>query len=225
MSNVGLLPAAGLGTRLNLSFPKELLEVENKALIDFSIENYISSGISKIVVIIRQGKESIQRYLINKYENINFVFVYQNPPYGNLVDAIRSALTEIKGCYVHLALADTVLYPSPYDLTPTKDIVLHCFKANDSEWRHYGCLHEDSRLIVDKPEKYVGNLCWGAISWPPEFSLHLTNQADFTEALNTFGFTAVHSIESYKDHGLVKKESMKQVKFNHITMPSSGCSR
>ena len=62
----GVIPAAGLGTRLHpftLAVPKELLPLHRKPLIQWAVEELVLSGIREIGVIIRPGKEAIQGHL------------------------------------------------------------------------------------------------------------------------------------------------------------------
>jgi len=61
-----ILPCAGYGTRLGLSFPKELYEVvPGWRLVDFSLQHIIVGRYicSEVVVVIRKGKEGVADYL------------------------------------------------------------------------------------------------------------------------------------------------------------------
>ncbi len=65
-----VVPAAGLGTRMlpiTKSIPKEMLPVGEKPMIQVAIEELSASGIRKIAIVIRQGKEVIREYLLSKY--------------------------------------------------------------------------------------------------------------------------------------------------------------
>ncbi len=65
-----VVPAAGLGTRMlpiTKSIPKEMLPVGEKPMIQVAIEELSASGIRKIAIVIRQGKEGIREYLLSKY--------------------------------------------------------------------------------------------------------------------------------------------------------------
>ena len=65
----GIIPAAGLGTRVRAiagDLPKELLTVAAKPLIVHAIEGLAASGIRQIGVVISPGKESIRQFLMGE---------------------------------------------------------------------------------------------------------------------------------------------------------------
>ena len=60
-----VIPAAGLGTRflpVTKAVPKELLPLFDKPLIQYAIEEAVSSGIEEIILVTSEGKESLERY-------------------------------------------------------------------------------------------------------------------------------------------------------------------
>lgn len=213
MQSIGLIPAAGLGKRLNLNFPKELLKIDNKALIDYSVDNLSKVGIKKICVIIRKGKEIIKLYLEKMHPNIKFIFCYQKEPYGNLIDAIKSAIPIIQGYEVHFSLADTKVFPSPYRQLKNEKLILYCFKATNDEWHNFGCVVEKALIVIDKPKKHISNLCWGGLSWSPEFTNFLQGFNSLTEAINLFGFLISKKIKNYKDYGLSKTDDLEPIDY------------
>ncbi len=105
-----IIPAAGLGTRLlplTRSVPKELLPVGSFPMIHRCVEEAALSGIREIIIVIREGKESIRHYFLDEFdgditpghpleqlkrlsEHIDFTFVYQKSPRGP-GDALRKA--------------------------------------------------------------------------------------------------------------------------------------
>ena len=65
----GIIPAAGLGTRVRGiagDLPKELLTVAAKPLIVHAIEGLAASGIRQIGVVISPAKESIRQFLLGE---------------------------------------------------------------------------------------------------------------------------------------------------------------
>jgi len=68
MSNLvrkAVIPAAGLGTRflpITKTGPKEMLPIVDRPVIEYVIEEAVASGIEEIMIVIREGKEVIQRY-------------------------------------------------------------------------------------------------------------------------------------------------------------------
>ncbi len=99
----GVIAAAGSGTRMlpiTLGYPKELLPIINKPAIQLIIEEFINSGISRIVLITGENSDPLRRKyqpsvipprgkykaLDDFYElmsSINLIIETQEGPYGN----------------------------------------------------------------------------------------------------------------------------------------------
>ena len=99
----GVIAAAGSGTRMlpiTLAYPKELLPIINKPAIQLIIEEFIDSGLKKIIIItgendaplrrqyeptppIERGKYPPLDEFIDTLEGIELVFEPQCGPYGN----------------------------------------------------------------------------------------------------------------------------------------------
>ena len=60
-----VIPVAGLGTRLlpaSKSIPKEMIPVVDKPIIQHVVEEAVEAGITRIVLVTRSGKESIENH-------------------------------------------------------------------------------------------------------------------------------------------------------------------
>jgi UTP--glucose-1-phosphate uridylyltransferase len=60
-----VIPAAGWGTRflpVTRAYPKELLPLINKPLIQYAVEEAVNSGIKEIIIVIASGKHAIPDY-------------------------------------------------------------------------------------------------------------------------------------------------------------------
>ena len=60
-----VIPAAGLGTRflpVTKAVPKELLPLFDKPLIQYAVEEAVSSGIEEIILVTSEDKEPLERY-------------------------------------------------------------------------------------------------------------------------------------------------------------------
>jgi UTP--glucose-1-phosphate uridylyltransferase len=99
----GVIAAAGSGTRMlpvTLGYPKELLPVINKPAIHLIVEEYIDSGIKKIIIITGANPDPLHRQydlshlpprgkykaldqFVDKLSGIEIVFEPQAGPYGN----------------------------------------------------------------------------------------------------------------------------------------------
>jgi UTP--glucose-1-phosphate uridylyltransferase len=66
-----LLPAAGYGTRFlpaTKSVPKEMLPILTKPLLQFAVEEALSSGITNMAIVTGRGKRAIEDYFDNSFE-------------------------------------------------------------------------------------------------------------------------------------------------------------
>ena len=97
MIKKAVIPAAGLGTRFlpaTKSMPKEMLPIIDKPIIQFVVEEAISSGIEDILIITGKGKQAIEDYFDASPGLENFLI--QNRQYELLKDIQDiSALADI----------------------------------------------------------------------------------------------------------------------------------
>ncbi len=212
---VGLVPAAGKARRLNIPYPKELLEFRGKAIIEYSIDNLLKVGIHEIVIVIRKGKEILRDYLFYKYANVDvdFKFAYQTGYIGNLIDAVQASYQFISGKQVYFCLADTYVFPSPFiEIQVNTELCLLCFTARDSEWKNFGVVDIVNEKVIDKPDKFISNLCWGSLIWESTFSEKLIKISEMTNAINSTNFSILETISEYQDLGL-RNEAYKPVSY------------
>jgi UTP--glucose-1-phosphate uridylyltransferase len=99
----GVIAAAGSGTRMlpvTLGYPKELLPIINRPAIDLIVEEYIVSGIKRVVIVTGQNPDPLHRQydlsnlpprgknkqldeFVEKLEGVEIIFEPQKGPYGN----------------------------------------------------------------------------------------------------------------------------------------------
>lgn len=99
----GVIAAAGSGTRMlpiTLGYPKELLPIINKPAIQLIIEEFIDSGIERIIIITGENSEPLRRKyepetilqrgryksldeFIDRLANVEIIIELQEGPYGN----------------------------------------------------------------------------------------------------------------------------------------------
>ena len=95
MIKKAVIPAAGLGTRflpVTKSMPKEMLPIIDKPIIQFVVEEAISSGIEDILIITGRGKRAIVDFFDTSPELESHLF--QNEI--QLTDAIRMLIKKEK---------------------------------------------------------------------------------------------------------------------------------
>jgi UTP--glucose-1-phosphate uridylyltransferase len=71
MINKCLFPAAGYGTRFlpaTKSIPKEMLPILTKPLLQYAVEEALSSGITNMAIVTGRGKRAIEDHFDNSYE-------------------------------------------------------------------------------------------------------------------------------------------------------------
>ncbi len=117
----GVIPAAGLGTRIQpLAFSKELLPVGGrrtngterpKAVSEYVVERMLRAGCDKLCFVISPGKADIVRYYGCGTDQAQVCYVVQ-PEAGGLCDAIFRALPLVREDEpVLVGLPDTVWFP------------------------------------------------------------------------------------------------------------------
>jgi len=138
-----VIPAAGYGTRVRSithGGHKELLSIMGKPAIQHVVYAALGVGIKNIVIIIRNGKEDIEKYfsdikLANKLipaavedlkeilERSSIKFVYQRLPKGEC-DAIYCARNTVDSKPFLVIYPDNFIYPYPTAL----NLILKLFK-------------------------------------------------------------------------------------------------
>jgi dTDP-glucose pyrophosphorylase len=90
----GLIPAAGQGTRMRpftRAYPKELLPVGEKAVIEHVIEDFKNAGITEICIVVGWKQHAILDYLgSGKDLGVQITYVVQDERNG-LAGAVKSA--------------------------------------------------------------------------------------------------------------------------------------
>jgi NDP-sugar pyrophosphorylase family protein len=115
-----IIPAAGKASRMgDLSYPKALIEVEGRTLLEGSIESLKTIGVSKIVVVVGHLGEKIVDFISTRNFGVEVTTVHQEKPLG-LAHAIATAAPEINGDFV--VLCPDNVYTDIDDLTRAREI-------------------------------------------------------------------------------------------------------
>lgn len=134
-SVVGIVPAAGMGTRmgpLSKAVPKEMLPFGRYPLVEHAVAELTASGIEEICVVIREGKESLRSYLEMRREAFlpsRLSFATQEEPLG-LGDALRRAAPLVADRPFLMAIPDQVLLSA----TPAAAQLLGAWGGGDELW-------------------------------------------------------------------------------------------
>ena len=117
----GIIPAAGMGTRIQpLAFSKELLPVGSysndgherpRAVSEYLVERMVKGGVDKICFVISPGKSDILDYFGSQAFAARIFYAVQQRPAG-LCDALFQALPLISAEEeVCIGLPDTIWFP------------------------------------------------------------------------------------------------------------------
>lgn len=113
----GLIPAAGMGTRLKPytnAIPKELLPVGGKAVIEHVIDAFREADITDITIVVGWKKNAILDYLgSGKRMGVNLTYVVQDERLG-LADAIYTGRNIIGDSTFAVILGDNFFYPKTF---------------------------------------------------------------------------------------------------------------
>ena len=131
----GVIAAAGSGTRMlpiTLGYPKELLPIINKPAIQLIIEEFIDSGIERIVIITGENSDPLRRKyepetpiqrgqyksldeFIDRLANVEIIIEMQEGPYGNGTPLIvASPHIEGEDVFIYAYGDDLIKSPTPF---------------------------------------------------------------------------------------------------------------
>jgi len=157
----GLIPAAGMGTRLGpitLAIPKELLMVGDKACIGHVVEAFKLAGITDIAIVVGWKKHAILDYFgSGKRLGVNITYIVQDERNG-LAKAVECGKNAINHNSFAVILGDNFFYPKTFltdliefhneknsectvGVTPMKDV------------SSYGVIKPKDERVIDIVEK------------------------------------------------------------------------
>ena len=118
-----VIPAAGRGLRmrpLRLMFPKEMLALRRKPMIQMTVDEAVGAGMWDICVVIHRGKEIIRDYLQQIFpasarskRSPRLTFVYQYF-WDGLGGALRAARSFVGRDLFLMIVPDQFLVPQKY---------------------------------------------------------------------------------------------------------------
>lgn len=175
----GIIPAAGMGTRIQpLAFSKELLPVGShvvdgeerpRAVTEYLIERMALAGVDKLCLVISPGKADILNYFGNRALSATVFYAVQPRPAG-LYDAIFSALPLIRPEEeVCIGLPDTIWFPDD-SLAKLPDGVLSLLLFPVQHPERFDAVVTNANNLVSevqvKNQVPSSHWIWGAIKMP-----------------------------------------------------------
>jgi len=157
----GLIPAAGMGTRLGpitLAIPKELLMVGDKACIEHVVEAFKLAGITDITIVVGWRKHAILDYFgSGKRLDVNITYIVQDERNG-LAKAVECGKNVINHNSFAVILGDNFFYPKTF----LKEIITFHNDRNSectvgvtpmNDVSSYGVIKPKDERIIDIVEK------------------------------------------------------------------------
>jgi dTDP-glucose pyrophosphorylase len=171
----GIIPAAGLGTRMQpLAFSKELLPVGTRldgsverprAVSEYLLERMLAARVNRICFVISPAKTDIVSYFGGRIRDTAICYAVQQNPNG-LCDSLFSALPFIApDDEVYVGLPDTVWFPvEGFEFLPDRQFSFLLFPVSRPELfdsvitDHSGLVQE----IQVKQQHAASEWVWGA---------------------------------------------------------------
>ncbi|HXU17117.1 MAG TPA: sugar phosphate nucleotidyltransferase [Terriglobales bacterium] len=184
----GIIPAAGLGTRIQpLAFSKELLPVGTRregdierprAVSEYLLERMLAGGVDRVCFVISPAKTDIVSYFGGRIGTAPICYVVQQNPSG-LCDALFSAVPFIAPeDEVYIGLPDTVWFPlAGYEFLPDGELSFLLFPVERPELFDSVVTDHDGRVeeIQVKHPNAASEWIWGAFKMPGRQFLALQN--------------------------------------------------
>lgn len=192
---VGLIPAAGLATRLQpLPFSKELYPIgfgsegesiaHPKVAASYLVEQMAAGGAEQLYFILRSGKWDIPAYFGDGSRfNVSIAYLLMGLPYGAPFSADQ-AYTFVKDKLVLFGFPDILIAePGAFASLVAKqaetgaDVVLGVFEAdNPAKWDVVELLPSGSiECVHPKPHKSSSTHAWAFACWSPAFTAFMHN--------------------------------------------------
>lgn len=185
MDIVGLIPCAGMGTRLGLPFSKEMFpDIYNEGyrpIIMYTIEAMKKAGLKHLIFTINPGKTELLRFLGNGQQfGMNFSYVIHPEPLS-LPESLDEAYHLIKDQVVAFAMPDTVIEPADFMVQLVEEhqsnqgeVTLGCFKTdNPTKFAMVDFEGDQILNIIEKPTTSNLSWMWGCMVWNPSFTQEL----------------------------------------------------
>lgn len=181
---IGIVPAAGKGTRLARSMcSKELLPVGEaaspaghrpKAISEYLVDAMVGAGAGRVCMVIAPDKHDIVRfYGSGDAHGVPIAYVCQEVPTG-MANAIDAAYPWLRGATVLMGMPDTIFTPADalaklrmFYERERADLALAIFPTDEPDrlgpvqFDASGCVLE----VMDKPEVAPHNKVWGVACW------------------------------------------------------------
>jgi len=190
---VGLIPAAGKGSRLApFPCPKELFPVgyqdymvngtmqrRPKVISQYLIEHIIEAGAKKVLIIVSEGKGDIMKYYGDGSDfAADIAYLYQEELNG-MPNALNLAHNWIGDSTVMFGMPDTIIEPDTVFQSmlaaheqDAADVTLGLFPTSYPSKFGMVSMGDDNNVLytIDKPKESDLQYMWGCAIWSPAFT-------------------------------------------------------
>ena len=189
---IGLVPAAGRAIRIGpLPCSKELYPVgfrpvndglRPKVICHYLLEKMHLAGISKVYIVLREGKWDIPAYLSNGSSlDVHIAYLMMNLPFG-VPYTLDQAYPFVRDAVITFGFPDILFQPNDafvkllaYQATREADIILGLFPTDEPQKVDMVDLHDRGKVrqIVIRPRQTQLRYTWGIAVWTPAFTQFL----------------------------------------------------
>lgn len=219
---IGLLPAAGRGTRLapyrahKELFPLLLASKDTPGgaatpACHFALRMMVRAGVERCVAVISEDKQEIVRVLRDGGDlGLKLAYLVQNEPRG-LTNVVRGAASWLEGGDVAFAMPDTVVFPedalarAAAELRARDaDVVLAVLPTDEPERLAPVVFDADGVVerVYDKPQDPPARNTWGAMVWSSRFTAFCADWDRARDAVAGEPGILGHAIEAARVQGL-----------------------
>ncbi|AKD03913.1 sugar phosphate nucleotidyltransferase [Pontibacter korlensis] len=200
---VGIIPAAGLGSRLSpIPFSKELFPVgfgphpehrepHPKPVSQYLLEHMQRAGAKQVYMVLRKGKWDIPDYYGDGGQlGVQLAYLVMRRPYGSPY-SLDQAYTFVKQQRVVFGFPDILFEPEnafesllQRQAETQADVVLGCFKVPSPHKWDMVDLQPNGvvKAVLPKPVSSVLSYGWAIASWGPRFTEFMHEHLEEVEA-------------------------------------------
>lgn len=197
---IGIIPAAGRGTRSHIPYPKELLPIKAEndrivTVIEGALQQLANAEVDRAIIVIRPEKQVIADYLGNHRFGVELIYREQNTMHSRegLPDAVMAGVNLDD---ISIMIMGDTYFTAPYAVRDTLGALEKFPKAVASvgTWftdqpERFGIVTHHKQEVIsveDKPKNLIGRYeHWGVVAFRPSFWNYLREEIfTFSHALD-----------------------------------------
>ena len=205
----GLVPIGGLGTRLSLTFSKEMLPQKGfrhfNPISNHLVAALIEAGAEKIVFI--HGFE-LKNDVVTFFKSINHLhFVQKSAGFSNVLKEFLTNISLQSNDKVLFGMPDTVFRGNPFhEMLLKQGIACGLFTTNEDSEVDRLYINEKKFAVKKVKSPLLQNMFWGLLKFDGSDLVSMENQGHFLkyseigDIINQYNFSCVEA-EDYLDIG------------------------